>query len=301
MKYNSLRRLISSNPFIQVLISPFVGIKKSYIYRKRPAQKVVVNNIIEMMTSDPVLKVDDFKGKFMMDAHCDIFANLIIEKRYEPELAAYCINFVNANRDVIDVGANIGLYTVLFGKILNEGKVFAIEPTKNALKYLYRNLEMNDVKRKVEVFEGVASDINGYIELKTIRGKEEYSSLGAMKHPSIIHLEHSVEKVTSTTLDDLVVQKSINPGFLKVDVEGAEFMVFNGAKRILTEHRPIILSELSDFLLRNNGSSAREIIEMIRKFDYDVFDPLDTKAETGWKRFGDIICFPKEMHINLNS
>ena len=75
----------------------------------------------------------------------------------------------------VDIGANIGFFSILLGKNTEKGKIFAVEPTESALKRLYANLKLNNVSDKVIVFEGVVSDYNGTIEIKIIPGKEEYS------------------------------------------------------------------------------------------------------------------------------
>jgi FkbM family methyltransferase len=185
----------------------------------------------------------------------------------------------------------------MFAKLMSETKVLSIEPTKNAIQRLRRNIDLNGVADKILVFEGVASDKNGRIEIKTIEGKEEYSSLGEMKHPSIANDKWILEKVKSKRLDDLVEENSLDPGFLKIDVEGVEHMVFKGADKILSKYRPIILSELSELLLKNNHSSSIEVIDLLKSYDYDVFDAVYPAVPFEAKDFGDILCFPQEMNV----
>ena len=147
---------------------------------------------------------------------------------------------------------------------------------------------------KVIVFEGVATNSIGEVEIKTIEGREEFSSLGAMKHPSIVTENNfSLEKVVSTTIDDLTNQYSIDPGFIKVDVEGVEHLVFDGARKTLLNNRPIILSELSDYLLRQNGSSAKDVVNLIKEYDYDVINPLAPNMPLVFEETANILCLPK--------
>lgn len=71
-------------------------------------------------------------------------------------------------------------------------------------------------------------------------------------------------------------------------------MVFEGARELLAGHRPVVVSELSDVLLRKNGSSAQEVVRLFEPFDYVVSDPLQPGEPSGFRPFGDIICMPKE-------
>jgi len=133
--------------------------------------------------------------------------------------------------------------------------------------------------------------------IHVVPGKEEYSSVGVMEHPSIMEQQYASEEVASITVDELVARNDLNPGFMKVDVEGGEHPVFSGTKKVLSTWRPVILSELSDFLLTKNGSSSMDVINLIRQYDYDILDPMDPSGPLGSKAFADIICFPTETGI----
>src|SRR3546814_14950690 len=103
---------------------------------------------------------------------------------------------------------------------------------------------------------------------------EEYSSIGAL-HPAA-RAENGVQEhtVASDRLDDLVIRHDLKPGLIKVDVEGAEGLVFRGAMETLNKFRPVILSELSDPLLRELGTSALEVVRMLENAGYRVVDPM---------------------------
>ena len=263
VQIDRIKRLARKYFIIRALFSPIIAVKR-FLFTKRDSYKMeVIHTLREMLTMDPVLRVDEFSGVFAVDIRSDLFGRLILQKTYEPQLVKLCQKYIDPHRDVIDVGANVGFYSVLFAQTIADRRVLSIEPTRNAWQRLCRNIQMNNVENKVEVFHGVASNTNGCCEIKTIRGKEEYSCLGVMVHPSVAKEHWDLEEVQGATLDDLVKQYSLDPGFIKIDVEGAEHLVFGGAHYLLNEKRPIILSELSDFLLRKNGSSAVEVIDMI--------------------------------------
>lgn len=120
----------------------------------------------------------EYHGNFFLDYRSDLFKRIIMSKSYEPKLAQCCKDLVDNKRDAIDIGANVGFFTVLFAKILCNRKVLSIEPTRHALSRLYKNIRLNEVSDKTIVFEGVVSNQIGETEIKTIEGKEEYSSMG---------------------------------------------------------------------------------------------------------------------------
>ena len=254
----------------------------------------MLSRLAGMLAEDPVLKVAEFEGVFAVSPKGHLFRRIVEEGSYEPILTRRCLELIDPRRDVIDVGANIGLHTVLLAKHLDRRRLLAIEPTGNALRRLRRNIALNGVDAKVTIFAGVASSAPGWLDIKTVDGLEEYSTLGVMDHPSIVGEPYVTERVEARTLDQLVVEHGLDCGFVKVDVEGAERDVFEGGRHLFTQHRPVVVSELSDTLLRRNGSSAREVVRFFEALDYVVTDPLKPLGKAGARAFGDIICVPKE-------
>ena len=125
-----------------------------------------------------IVSIEPFPGRFEIDANSDILKAALMTKRFEPELALLARSYTVPGHDVIDVGANVGFYTVLFSKALDGGgRVLAIEPAYDAIDCLRKNLQRNDCPSpNTVVFEGVASEKKGRYALNRIPGKEEYSS-----------------------------------------------------------------------------------------------------------------------------
>jgi FkbM family methyltransferase len=290
----NLKSLFIRYPFLKQVFAPALKVRKNIIYKKLIHQEEILTRLAELMITDPIIEIKEFDGTYALDVRSHLFKRLLLEKEYEPDLVNVCKRYIDKNRDIIDVGANVGFFTCFFSKQIKSNKVLAIEPTQNALKRLKYNMELNKTTDNVILFEGVVSDNEGFLEIKTIEGKEEYSSLGGMNHHGISNEKYVTEKVKSTTLDELVKKHKLNPGFVKIDVEGAENLVFGGASNVLKEYRPVILSEMCDFLLKKNGSSASEVISLIEKQDYDVINPAERDVDPRKVDFGDVLCFPKE-------
>jgi FkbM family methyltransferase len=251
----------------------------------------VLDRLSRDAVGDIVLSVSEFDGKFTLSPSSDLFRRILRNGSYEPELASLFRKHVNPSKDIIDVGANIGFFTVLGAK-LTAGRVLAVEPTKAAAQRLQHNIELNSVAERVILFKGVVSNSSGEETINVINGREEYSSIGNLIHPSAAGAVYEQERVTSMSVDDLVEQFNLQPGLIKIDVEGAEGKVYSGANHTLATYRPIIISELSEALLRPMGSSAVEIVRNIERLGYLVIDPLNPKQSPGTKAFGDILAIP---------
>jgi hypothetical protein len=97
----------------------------------------------------------------------------------------------------------------------------------------------------------------------------------------------------ASTIDELVGLHTLRPALIKIDVEGAEYLVFKGARETLRAHRPVILSELADELLAGFGSTSRDVIRLLEAEGYEVMDAIDPTRKPGERRHGDILCIPR--------
>ena len=297
---DSLRTLLRRHPALRTALAPALAARHWYSRRKRAEHDVYHQRFIELLAEDPVLRVAQFEGEFAVGASSDLFRRLILHDSYENELVELAKSHLDRNRDAIDIGANIGFFSVLLAKqMAPQGRrVLAVEPTPNALARLHANLARNGVADSVTVFEGVAADKPGTISMNVVVGKEEYSSIQNAKHPRITGEEgkqyrYETRDVEATTIDQLVESHGIDPGFMKIDVEGAEHIVLAGAQQTLARNRPVILAELNDRVLRENGSSAAEVIAMVAQHDYEIVDPLDPTRPIASQEYGDMLCIPR--------
>jgi FkbM family methyltransferase len=295
MNFGRVKILTYRYPFLKNLLYPLILIRRFSLQKKIGHAQELYEHLCDLLVGDPVVKVDEFQGVFTIDCRSALFQRLFIYKEYEPVLVDLVLKYLDNDRDVIDIGANLGFYTVLFAQKLNKTKVLAIEPELNSLQRLYKNIQLNNVTDKTIVFAGAVSDYNGRGEIKTLNGREEYSTMGHWKHPSIKNEKFDVYETEVTTVDNLVSKYSLEPGFIKIDVEGLEYSVLRGAKTTLENNRPIILSELSDYLLKQNGSSSIEVINFLELLNYTVVNAEAPEIRSEIKEFTNILCIPKEL------
>lgn len=294
MNVQRLQAALRRSSALRTLLYPALAIRRLGIRYQEGIANKLLDNLAQLLCEDPVICVNDFHGRFAAGRQSALFRRLVKNKRYEPELVATCLKHMAPGRDAIDIGANIGLYTVLFAKSLRGRRILSVEPIPDAVSRLRRNIQLNGIHNSVIVFAGAAADHSGAIEINTIAEREEYSSVGAMAHPSIAGATYLTITVPCSSIDALTVNNDLDPGFIKIDVEGMEHMVLNGMRQVLKRNRPVVLSELSDPLLRKNGSSAESIINFFKGFGYNVTDPLNPHLVAGKRAFGDILCVPAE-------
>jgi len=160
-------------------------------------------------------------------------------------------NFVTAylrpGMQVINIGANVGLYSVLASVLVGEkGRVHAFEPSLETFGRLLKNVTLNGC-RNVTSVRLALSDAAGTLVL---RADPNHPALDG--HRFVEHIDRAAgllqtdELVAAGTLDNYMVeQESQEIDFMIVDVEGAEFAVLRGAVSTLSRSDPTMLLECS--------------------------------------------------------
>jgi FkbM family methyltransferase len=291
-----MKRWVENNLFAYYLLLPAIYLRRQFLKYQNLNFEKFYASLIEMAEENSiVVKIPDFLGSFEIDYRSHILKRILRSKQYEPEIIKLFSTYIDPKRDVIDIGANIGLYTVLFSKtISSEKKVLSIEPTPLALKYLYRNIKRNKVEDSVIVFEGIVSDSKGKCHINVIEGMEEYSSLKKIVHQSVKGLSYKKIMVKGDTIDTLVERYNMNPGFIKIDTEGAEYSVLCGALNTIQTHKPVILSELSGSLLSNFGVNFNMVINLLQDNGYKVRNVDNNQIPPKISYEGEILALPIE-------
>lgn len=293
MKTNVIKEYFSKHPYLKKVIGPAIKLRRCILGTVSARQRVTLRNMMEMLVEDPIVELPEFKGQFAVSATSDLFFHIVSRGSYEPFLSEICKTHISPEKDVIDIGANVGFYTVLSAKcISSSNRVLAIEPTKHAYERLRRNLILNSVEEKVVLYNGAFSNRSGKTIIHTIEGMEEYSSLGGICHPSVKNSMAKIETVECSTLDEIVQKNRIIPGFIKMDVEGAEVLVLEGGKHTIRKYQPIILSEMVDYMLVKNGSSGRKMYELLKDYGYRIIDPHNGNSPSGIGNSNTVLCIP---------
>jgi FkbM family methyltransferase len=224
-----------------------------------------------------IFALDEYRGDFEIGAKSDLSKAIMFSGSFEPQFAKLCVDHLPRDRDAVDVGANVGLYSVLIAKLIS-GRVLAIEPTRQAFELLTRNLERNDVGTKVICDQAVASDSRGETFITVCIGREEYSTVGS-PHEAADGVETEQQRVRAVTIDDECERLGLIPGFIKIDVEGFEYQVLKGALNTLRKHRPVLLIEVNHALLSACGTKPADVFQLLRGSGYKLSHAMDPSQD----------------------
>lgn len=143
------------------------------------------------------------------------------------------VKSLNLNGTYVDVGANIGNHTLFFSQICNSKKVISIEMDKKIFDVLDTNVTENNSNEKVTLYNiGI-----GEKEKKVRTSSPDLNNIGMTK------IIDENGDVLVKTLDNLL-QNETDVSLIKIDVEGYELNVLNGAKNLINKNLPVIISEL---------------------------------------------------------
>ena len=189
-------------------------------------------------------------------------------------------NNVKDGDNVIDLGANIGYFTLILAKLVGPtGKVFAFEPDPRNLALLKKNVEYNNYKNVIIVPKAV-SNVNDKCTLYT--GQKTFGQNKIYK-PKKTKTQKFIPIDSETVrLDDFFKTNDLldKISFIKMDVEGAEFLALSGMKEILKLNKNIkIFTEAEISYLEDAGSSYDQFIDLLTENDF-TFSLADNRTET---------------------
>ncbi|OQB51146.1 MAG: hypothetical protein BWX99_02802 [Deltaproteobacteria bacterium ADurb.Bin151] len=189
---------------------------------------------------------------------------------------------VKPGMKVLDIGANIGFYTIFLSKLVGrEGTVYAFEPDEDNFKFLKRLTKNLTNVKPANVACG------------------EKSGVACLYKSSEMNIDHQVydngesrEKIAVkiVSLDDYLQGEKDGVGFVKMDVQGYECHVFRGMKKVIARSREMfMISELSPYCLKKAGASAEIYLSEVKRagFDVEVLSKVEIKdyssyAEDKW-------------------
>jgi FkbM family methyltransferase len=225
----------SNNRLAKTCARILLRIRERFFPRTRFANLPIVGRLIPLLLQrarSPV--VENVLGHRMMLDDQDSMG-LSIDPVFEPLETAFCVAAAKPGFVVVDIGANIGYYTLLFAKHVGaSGRVFAFEPDRENFRLLSSNVGMNGYAN-VTAVQAAVSNANEQLELYR-------SETNRMDHRTY-HPGEEWETVTvrALRLDDYFGPDARRVDLVKMDIQGSEPSALAGMTQILTENASVLL------------------------------------------------------------
>jgi len=170
-------------------------------------------------------------------------AGLIVRGTLEPPVQEALRRLLAPGDVFYDIGANVGFFTLVGARLVGpEGRVVAFEPVPWCARAVGRNIELNGFAH-AQIQQRAVGAADGRARLLVV-GEASWSHLESTGRHADVRDEIDVEVVS---IDSLVGAGTIPPpDVLKIDTEGAELQVIEGARETIARHGPAIVCELHD-------------------------------------------------------
>lgn len=190
--------------------------------------------------------------------------------RYERDEFDMWLRLVPKGSSIADIGANIGWYGIHWATLDPSCRVVAFEPVPDTYRTLQGNIARNKLANMIAEPMGVSSAA-GTIEIfvdPTIAG-------AASAHPSVYGETSKAVTAPVVTLDSYARQHGLRFDALKIDVEGGELAVLQGAAEVLARDRPILFVEMLRRHAKEFGYHPNDIIALMKSHGYSCYRLAD--------------------------
>ncbi len=205
---------------------------------------------------------------------------IVASRTYEPHVTAVLRRELQEHQVFLDIGANMGWFTLLAASILRAGRVIAIEPNYDDVQLLYRSLLENGFTN-VRIFPYAATETDVVLQLNRSRSNAYVASVG--------RVDHSATYVPGVRLDALLAHEP-RIDVVKMDIEGHEPLALKGMEGIVRRHRPLIVSEFHPKAMGEYFAlEARDYLEAIMALGYRLSVIAPNGDELPFTTSGDIM------------
>lgn len=242
-----------------------------------------------------IVDVESDAGRLLLDLGDWPTYGVLSQGGWEKSLWPLCERVIEPGQVVFDIGAHVGIYTLLFARqVGSKGKVYAFEPMHYNVQLLRQMAALNGLERVVEVEEAAVSDKDGTIDIFSFSLEESPSPI--YPGPSGMNLSviegggysrKSGTSVKTVTLDEYDIPNDLEVDFVKIDTEGAEWKIIQGAKNFLKRMTNIsLLIEVHALDLQRADVSPSDLVGQIQELGFTCFGILQQGNKLETKRLG---------------
>lgn len=213
---------------------------------------------------------------------------------FEKENLEFFASVIKPGATILDVGANIGIYSLMASvKAGNNGKVYAFEPAEWAINRLKKNISINKFSN-IEVIEKGVGEAPGHFNFYVCED-DAYNSLGNSPMEGV----KEVRKIEVITVDDFVRERELSKvDVLKIDTEGADYLVLKGASSLLqSKNPPIIFCEYNKNIKEGFEFTLKDFDQFLNNMGYKVFELQNNRLiafNSEISNSNEIICIKSE-------
>jgi FkbM family methyltransferase len=230
---------------------------------------MAINKFLVSRLRPPLADVDGHK---MLWGSGGIINSLILGV-YEPLETEIVKREVKKGDTVLDLGANIGYYTLILARLVGEGgKVYAFEPDTTNFSWLEKNVEINGYKNVVLVPKAVSNKTGKARLYLSKDNRADHSIYDAHDGRQYIEIE-------AVRLDDYFKNYDGKIDFIKMDIQGAEGEALRGMSELLRNNNVKMLMEFSPSGLERSGMKPEECLKLVTGLGFRLYEIVGREKE----------------------
>ena len=288
---------MSSNPSFDVLSR----ISRKLTFLPRGKIGIALNNLIGDIEHHPVKTFRANNGLIYMSDLRSYTENYVPwTGEYEGATLERVLKLVPKDKNVLDIGANVGYWTINLANQLEPGnKVYAFEPIPSNFARIEQLCRLNNLESKTQIYNFGLSNEKGSFGFVNNAGDNA-------RQASTFNARITPDKggdIEVRKFDDVVASENIKDiGFIKIDVEGFEIRFLQGAEKFFAKHRPIIYGEFEPKDMRINNDDPELLFDFFPEYTFyqETSDRGFVKL-TGKTYQRDILLVPNELVGDLES
>jgi FkbM family methyltransferase len=226
-------------------------------------KKFIGSDVISITVMDGILK--GHRWRFNNRTN-----NEMILGTWEREMQDIFSRYLKPGNTVYDLGAHQGFLSIVAAhRVGNTGQVFSFEPFPYNFSFLKENIQVNNIKN-IKTFQAAVSNHSGKIKFSNSVHDTANTYLSQSPTFSDTFLE-----VHAVSLDELIESKEITPpDFIKIDVEGAELDVLQGAQKLFSMHSPVVYLETHNV---HNPGVDQQCLDWLAEKGYQIEETIAIK------------------------
>ncbi len=254
---------------------------KTFIYNNFPLTKIYIGiaRVLYFFTTIFFGKksriITRNKIMYEVDLSEGINLSLFLFGSFQDHVSKSKLLSIPADGVILDVGANFGLMSLPFAQLVPQGKVFSFEPTHYALEKLRRNISLNpELAKRIEVINTFVSATS--TETSTIKAFASWKVNNEREkdlHPTHLGAIKNTDGVGSVTLNDFCKTRNLTRvDFIKIDTDGHEYEVLQGAGEAIAKYRPQVIFEIGIYVMTEKGIDFSFYTNYFGKLNYRLYN-----------------------------
>lgn len=221
--------------------------------------------------NDTILTKTLFGKKMYLDAKdISLTPHILLDGVWEINVTRAILRVLAKEMNVIEIGANVGYYSLLIGSRVN--RLFCFEANKKMYDLLRKNVEINGLLDKVVCINKAVTNKEGTVRLNLFREHSGGGTICKVENEVLSTYNETIEavEIESTMIDGYFKDLEIPIHLIKIDAEGSEPLIIEGMNRVLEKNRNLILVMELNASLISSYTDVKKFLNHLQSLGFEL-------------------------------